>query len=462
MKKFFSMMAAVAAMFVFASCGNDPVEGGENKPATKTQLETPVVTVKEQGETSFTIEWEAVENATSYMIYFDKNNHPTTAETSYTFTDLNAGTYKPRVKAIAEGYEDSEYSSVVEIVLTGLTTADWFTQTLAPITEPTELSDGTIVYPWNAIYYSWKGTGVVDIQYALFSTEYFESMTKDEVLENLTAMPAETLAMVLPYVNGEMVNDEQAPAEDWTGVFRNLPGKTSLTLCALVTNDKGVEYYTTNEITTAEVVIAEETKAWFGTWTVNAHQIYSINAEGVGTVSEQEETFTINITASDEAHNEVYIDGWSVMGLDSGAYTYGIVVENTLSIMNGTYLGLAEDGSFYYYWLGVYSDPVGYSIQAYPSNIATLAEDGNAAASTNKLTFYDQEGAPLEVTCYCSDVMGVTESGQIYFFIEDWPAVYRSGDMEWTKSEAAPATLNANARTLNPKSALQSSMVVAM
>lgn len=456
------MMAAVAAMFVFASCANDPEEGGENKPATKTQLETPVVTVKEKGETSFTIEWEAVENATSYMIYFDKNNQKTTAETSYTFTDLNAGTYKPRVKAIAEGYEDSEYSSVVEIVLTGLTNADWFTQTLAPITEPTELSDGTIVYPWNAVYYSWKGTGVVDIQYVMFATEYFESITKDEVLENMNTMSADQLAMVLPYINGEMVNDPEDPAEDWTGVFRGLPGNTSFTLCALVTNDKGVEYYTTSEITTAEVVIAEETKAWFGTWTVNAHEIYSINQQGEGTVSAKEETFTINITASEDAHNEVYVDGWSVMGLDAGAYTYGIVEENTLSIMNGTYLGLAEDGSFRYYWLGIYSDPVNFTIEAYPSNIATLAEDGNTAASTNKLTFYYEDGTPLEVTCYCSDVMGVADDGQVYFFIEDWPAVYRSGDMEWTKSEAAPATLNANARTLNPKSALKSSMVVAM
>lgn len=462
MKKFFSMMAAVAAMFVFASCANDPEEGGENKPATKTQLETPVVTVKEKGETSFTIEWEAVKNATSYMIYFDKNNQKTTAETSYTFTDLNAGTYKPRVKAIAEGYEDSEYSSVVEIVLTGLTNADWFTQTLAPITEPTELSDGTIVHPWNAVYYSWKGTGVVDIQYVMFATEYFESITKDEVLENMNTMSADQLAMVLPYINGEMVNDPEAPAEDWTGVFRGLPGNTSFTLCALVTNDKGVEYYTTSEITTAEVVIAEETKAWFGTWTVNAHEIYSINDKGEGTVSAKEETFTINITASEDAHNEVYVDGWSVMGLDAGAYTYGIVEENTLSIMNGTYLGLAEDGSFRYYWLGIYSDPVNFTIEAYPSNIATLAEDGNTAASTNKLTFYYQDGTPLEVTCYCSDVMGVADDGQVYFFIEEWPAVYRSGDMEWTKSEAAPATLNANARTLNPKSALKSSMVVAM
>lgn len=453
MKKFFSMMAAVAAMFVFASCGNDPVEGGENKPGTKTQLETPVVTVKEKGETSFTIEWEAVENATSYMIFLDQKNQPTTAETSYTFTDLNAGTYKPRVKAIAEGYEDSEYSSVVEIVLTGLTDADWFTQELIAITEPTELSSGSIVYPWNAVLYNWKGTGVADIQYAMFETAYYETLTKDQVLENMNVFSNEDLAYVLPYVNGE---------EGWTGVFTGLTAKTSFTLCTLVTNDKGVELYTTNAITTAEVVVAEETKAWYGTWTVNAHEIYSINQQGEGTVSEQEETFTINITASEDAHNEVYIDGWSVMGLDYGAYTYGIVEENTLSIMNGTYLGLGEDGSYYLYWLGVYSDPVGYSIEAYPSNIATLAEDGNTAESTNKLTFYYQDGTPLEVTCYCSDVMGVTDAGQIYFFIEEWPAVYRSGDMEWTKSAAAPATLNANARTLNPKSALKSSMVVAM
>lgn len=448
MKKFFSMMAAVAAMFVFASCGNDPVEGEENKPATKTQLETPVVTVKEKGETSFTIEWEAVENATSYMIYFDKNNQPTTAETSYTFTDLNAGTYKPRVKAIAEGYEDSEYSSVVEIVLTGLTNADWFTQELIAITEPTKLSDDSIVYPWNAVLYNWKGTGVADIQYAMFETASFETLTKDQVIEKMNVLSNDELALVLPDVNGE---------EGWTGVFTGLYGSTSYTLCALVTNDKGIEYYTTTAITTAEAVVSDETKAWFGNWTAQTSKLVDFSGEEV-VFTDQVTEFTYNISIIEGTADQVYIDGISNLGADYPAFGQVYVDDDGnsyLYIWNWQVLSQIEGG--YAIWYAFASTMGDYYFVSgdYPAYILGMTESG--------VTFTLYEGTlsnnePFSVVAF--DLVAIDEQGEILGFFNP---VWKMG--EWTniaKVDDAPATQSMKARNLPAVTPATASMVVAM
>ncbi len=449
MKKFFSMMAAVAAMFVFASCGNDPVEGGENKPATKTQLETPVVTVKEKGETSFTIEWEAVENATSYMIYFDKNNQPTTAETSYTFTDLNAGTYKPRVKAIAEGYEDSEYSSVVEIVLTGLTTADWFTQELIALTEPTELTNGTVVYPWDAVLYNWKGTGVADIQYAMFDTAYFDTLTKDEVLENLNAMSADDLDYVLPLINGE---------EGWTGVFIGLYGSSSYTLCALVTNDKGIEYYTTNQITTAEVVLAEETKAWLGNWTAQTSKLIDFSSEEA-VITDQVTEFSYNISIIEGTADQVYVDGISTMGTDLPAFGQVVVDDNGnnyLYIWNYQILSPIEGGGYAIWYANASTKGDYYFVSGeYPAYILGMTESGVTFTLYEGILSNDE---PFTVAAF--DLAAIDEQGSLMGLFE---SVWKMG--EWTnitKVDDAPAAQSMKARNLPAVTPATASMVVAM
>ena len=96
---------------------------------------------------------------------------------------------------------------------------------------------------------------------------------------------------------------------------------------------------------------------------------------------------------------------------------------------------MSEDGSFYYYWLGWYD--FGLSIDSYPSNIVT--KNGSAATSTNAMTFYDANGGEVPVVCYASDVFGVADSGSIYFLIEAFPGVYRTGDMTWAKTGGAAA-----------------------
>ena len=199
MKKFFSMMVAVAAMFTFAACGGDDATNDGNKPApgNKTQLDQPVVTVTETGDDFFTITWEAVAGAKEYLVYLDKNNQPKTTATTYTFTDLNAGTYKPRVKAIGDGtVKDSEYSAVVEINIKGATSVSWFTQTVFLPEDSAEL-DAKGINSSNTIAFNWKGDSVEALSYMyFFNDDDFAKMTEDQIVAEMYALDAETLAYV--------------------------------------------------------------------------------------------------------------------------------------------------------------------------------------------------------------------------------------------------------------------------
>jgi hypothetical protein len=87
-----------------------------------------------------------------------------------------------------------------------------------------------------------------------------------------------------------------------------------------------------------------------------------------------------------------------------------------------------------------------------------MATDGNAT-STNIVTMYDGDGKEYKFECYWSDVVGLTESGELLLFIESWPAVFRTGNMEWTKVSATPSTLST--KPYSVKSMLTSSLVVA-
>lgn len=439
MKKFFSMIAVFAAMFAFASC--TPEEGtgkpGPNPDPSGGKLATPVLT-ETHTETSFTVAWEAVTNADSYMVNLDGKNY-TTAECSYTFENLNAGEYTVRVKAKGAGYEDSDNAKIV-ISLTGLTSADWFVATA----KPAELNEAEGYGPYNAIEFTWKGTGVQTLSYGLYYTESLLGVSDADIKAALTSVSVETI---------NMVNSE----DGLTSVLGPVAGGTSYTMCVLVTNSEKMEYFAKVEVATESAESSDAAKAWIGTWTVNSTQKYSIDDKGQGTVIDAADTFTVEISASTNDPNEVVIDGLSVLGLGDGWVTYGVVEEDQLYILNGTNLGVDQSNEFAYYWVGWYD--FGLSIDAYPSNIVTM--NGDSATSTNKFNLYDENNNPVAVQCFCSDVFGVTEGGQIMFFIEAFPGVYRTGDMTWTKAAAA-TSLNANAANLSVSKVLPSSVVVAM
>lgn len=437
MKKFFSMMMIAAAAISFAACGEDTPDGPVNPTPNGSKLETPAPEATEVAETEFTIAWEAVANADSYTVNLKGKNY-TTAETSYKFENMNAGEYTVRVKATGEGYKDSDFGQVV-VTLTGATSVDWFESSVAPAQENPEKGYG----PYNAVAFTWKGTGVKSLSYGLYLSENLMSVDDETIKDALTAIGAEDLAVV-------------NSAEGLSAVIGPISGGTTYTMCLLAVNEAGIEFFSKEEVTTETAEASAEALAWAGAWTVTSTQKYSIDQNGDGTVIDGAETFTVNITTSPNDPDEVVIDGWSVLG--EGFTTYGSVEGDTLYILNGTYLGQGQDQNgqpFDYYWVGWYD--FGLSIDGYPSNIATL--DGQTATSTNAMTFYDENNNEVPVVCFASDVFGVTETGGLLFFVESFPGVYRTGDMTWTKSTAAAQATSIDALNLNHK-AIMSSVVL--
>ena len=437
MKKFFSMMMIAAAAISFAACGEDTPDGPVNPTPNGSKLETPAPEATEVAETEFTIAWEAVANADSYTVNLKGKNY-TTAETSYKFENMNAGEYTVRVKATGEGYKDSDFGQVV-VTLTGATSVTWFESSVAPAEENPEKGYG----PYNAVAFTWKGTGVKSLSYGLYISENLMSVDDETIKDALTAIGAEDLAVV-------------NSAEGLSAVIGPISGGTTYTMCLLAVNEAGIEFFSKEEVTTETAEASDAAKAWAGTWTVNSTKKYSIDQNGDGTVVDGAETFTVNITTSPNDPDEVVIDGWSVLG--EGFTTYGSVEGDTLYILNGTYLGQGQDQNgqpFGYYWVGWYD--FGLSIDGYPSNIATL--DGETATSTNAMTFYDENNNEVPVVCFASDVFGVTETGGLLFFVESFPGVYRTGDMTWTKSTAAAQATSIDALNLNHK-AIMSSVVL--
>lgn len=437
MKKFFSMMMIAAAAISFAACGEDTPDGPVNPTPNGSKLETPAPEATEVAETEFTIAWEAVANADSYTVNLKGKNY-TTAETSYKFENMNAGEYTVRVKATGEGYKDSDFGQVV-VTLTGATSVDWFESSVAPAQENPEKGYG----PYNAVEFTWKGTGVKSLSYGLYLSENLMGVDNKTIQDALTAIGAEDLAVV-------------NSAEGLSAVIGPISGGTTYTMCLLAVNEAGIEFFSKEEVTTETAEASDAAKAWAGAWTVTSTQKYSIDQNGDGTVVDGAETFTVNITTSPNDPDEVVIDGWSVLG--EGFTTYGSVEGDTLYILNGTYLGEGQDQNgqpFGYYWVGWYD--FGLSIDGYPSNIATL--DGQTATSTNAMTFYDTNNNEVPVVCFASDVFGVTETGGLLFFVESFPGVYRTGDMTWTKSTAAAQATSIDALNLNHK-AIMSSVVL--
>ena len=76
MKKFFSMMAVLAAMFAFVACTEgtgEPQDKPQDKPQKGGKLATPELS-ETHTETSFTISWNAVSGAEAYMVNFGGKN----------------------------------------------------------------------------------------------------------------------------------------------------------------------------------------------------------------------------------------------------------------------------------------------------------------------------------------------------------------------------------------------------
>lgn len=415
MKKFFSLIMVVAA-FAFAACEEPVVEGGK--------LDTPVVEVAEVADYGFTVTWGAIEGADSYTVNMKGKNY-TTVETTYTFENLNAGEYVVRVMATGEGYDNSEFGSVT-VNLTGATSVDWFTQTVAL----SEVNEAEGIYPYNSIDFIWKGTGVTEIRYNLYEATQIQGVDEQDIKNYLQDVSDPT---VLDEVNGD----------GFFGQFKAvLNAGTEYALCVEAVNGDGLKFFTINKITTETFDVPAETQAWIGTWNATTSKVITIGQDGKGTLSNKTEEFAITIAASSIAPDMVVIDGLSVLG--DGNPTYGYVDGNTLTITTNINIGQNAEQAIYYYWLpyiAIDGELMGLNMfeSEVPSHVLTMAEDGTVTGETGKFLANLEDGTEVTIEVVCSEVYGVSAEGKLYFFIEAFPAVYRAGDMQVTKAAAPTA-----------------------
>ena len=341
-------MAVIAAMFAFASCTDTPTDGVT--PET-TKLATPVVEIVDVTETGFTAKWAAVEGATSYAISTNITDQKlvNTSEASYKFENLNKGEYTVRVKASGEGKEDSDFSEVKKVTITGATSADWFTQTVALVEDNAE-NRAMGRYPFNAVDFVWKGTGVKELVYGMFETEEIASMSDEDVVSSMQYS-----------LDGEMLAEVNS-AEGFARSFTGLQGSTSYTLFAYVTNEAGVKYLAKGSVTTVESQLTDQAKAWIGTWTAKSTEILAwvtvqsdkdLNGDQVVDendaytdlqVKDGEMPYELAITPYPGYTTVGIIDGLSVWGANMPNIAYfeiGNQGQNYLVVANG--MALDED-----------------------------------------------------------------------------------------------------------------------
>lgn len=468
MKKFFSMMVAVAAMFTFAACGDDAEGTDTKKPnGTKEQLAKPVVTVTETGDDYFTISWEAVANATEYSIFLDKNNKPTTTETTYTFTDLNAGTYKPRVMALGgENYKDSEYSDVVEIKITGASSVNWFKQTASLPEDSAELAAKGINSS-NTVLFSWQGDGVQSLKYWYFeNNEKFAKMTDSQIIDALEALDAETLAYV---------NTPEGVEFQWD----DMAGNTEYVLCAyVVKNDK--TFLDKQVIKTNPTQVTLGTQAWLGQWNASTPQIVDVQTN---TFRDERTDFTLNITLYDDEYysNFVWVDGFSVLGENAPAFGvvyhekvlnadktgYDYTGNYTLELMCYETIGeLGEGSGVYAVWMPLCSKGnSGYTfvMGSFPGYTLTL-NPTTGAVTCKPYSGTLSDDSPFEVKMM--DVFGLdSKTSELYLMMMDEENAYTEykagGIQNATKAAAAASTASVAPKAMKVSS-VPASVVVAM
>ena len=468
MKKFFSMMVAVAAMFAFAACGNEETPEPQ-KPAGKTQLEKPVVTVSNVTEDGFTLTWEPVANATKYLVFVNADNKPETTETTYTFSGLDAGTYKPHVKAVGEGnYKDSDYSDDVEpIVLTGATSVNWFTQTVALPEDSAELA-AKGVNSSNTFTFNWKGDGVESLSYMYFFAEDLAGMSDDDILAEMYGLDAETLA--------EVNNAEGVDLQ-----FGDLAGGTTYVLCAYVTQ-AGKGFMAKSEITTNPTVLTLGTQAWLGNWNASTSRILEWNEEGLF-FSDQTTEFTLTVEPYNEWYsNYVWVDGLSALG--EGVPAFGVIshekvvnADKTAYEYTGNYVldimcyetigELGEGSGVYAVWLPYCSKNDGkYTFVSGSFAGYTLTLNPTTGAVTCKV----YEGYLNETTTFKVEMLDVfalnTATSQLSPLAIDEQGtpctIYKAGNIENVTKVAAAASTSSVAPKAMKAASFPTSVVVAM
>lgn len=464
-------MAAVAALFAFASCSGDPVE------ETPAKLSAPTISIKNVTTNGFTVTWKAVTGAKSYGVVLNTEKPVSTNETSYEFTDLTPGTYTVKVKAIA-GTTQSPFSKVESVNIEGATSADWFTVSLTALTESVELQaqSGTIkANPWDALAFVIKGTGVEQMYYGLMPAESIADMSNGELVELLTTEGEEAGAATLSEING---------AEGYASYYIDLTSSTEWTLVAWAKNADNKSVVLKSSATTAENATVQ---AWIGNWTGKTSQTLEWVAGDDGSTltkgEPQDMPFELAIDVFDG--ETLMIDGLSVWGetyptlADVTKTTDGVEI---LAIWNQVAITDPE-ASEVLQWAAI-AEINGYTgipdgtLTAvsgnYPAYMLVLNEDGTVESHLYQGYLTEDGSATFDVYSY--DVYWFTATGQYYPHAEqavdengepvydengepvaDIKTVYRAGDLlDMAKVAATPS---AQSKNVSAKKFVKSNMV---
>jgi hypothetical protein len=276
--------------------------------------------------------------------------------------------------------------------------------------------------------FTWNGTNVKTLRYGIF--EY----TANELKE----FGWHTIYDNLNYISTDEINYIVDGSEYH---FEDLAANTTWTFVTYATNYNGEEFLSYVEYTTEDLVLSDNAAKWLGKWQTTTYKTFILNQDGSDEVVDGGDVFTLNITASNNDPNGLYVDGLSVLGEGWLATAY-VEPNGDLTIIGGTALGQDENG-LAYNWL-TYNEYYIDSTRNYEFNAemipiyrfsmsSTNAAHGDPIPTSIGTNDWGEEiyKTPLSMEVYAVD----WNTGVIYFFTESFPVNYRSGAMDMVKIE---------------------------
>ena len=231
MKKFLSIFACIAMLFSITSC--------EKTEETGTLL-TPYLKVTNQPN-GFTATWNEVANATSYAYTINGEAEKTTTDTKIVVTDLAAGDYTLKVKAVGTGYTESDYATKT-IKVVAAPTGDWYTQELSLKEDATA---GTTKE--NSVYFRIKGKGIVRIYITTMKPAAMDVSEADVIASMKTTGGSQIIEDKLSL---DLMNSESGGTTYFGGNKNPMIAGTSYVIASIGVHESGVEKLCREVITT--------------------------------------------------------------------------------------------------------------------------------------------------------------------------------------------------------------------
>ena len=414
MKK--ALLLFLAGAFVLAGCDkNNEENGGGNENGGGEQLGTPVLAVSEQTENSFTVSWEPIENAVSYVYTFNDGEEQPTSQCTVSFSDLMPGDYTVNVKARpldGSGYSESEWATIAVTIELG---DDWFS-----ISDP-YLFDSSVsgTNRYSMIAVDLAGHDLESLDLGVIKAEDAEGLTNEQLkaLMNLTLSDISAL------------ND----AGSIKGVaVEGLEPETEYVVAACATHVSGAEKVVVTASVTTEAAppMSEDLKAWIGTYTVEASGQLQMaeGADGYVELNKVDDPKTFTITISEYDYQSLMITGLSQYSADMPALAVLADEQGSLAILADV---MVSDGV---YWMPVCETSDGFTFVS-GCEYMFLLKNNNGTIESEAYTGTLQGG--VEFTVYAADIFGL--SGNSVSIYHELPCNLPAGTFTLTKtSEQVP------------------------